>query len=174
MTAPIVRSVSLRTTNSPLASFVDRMDKGEVILDPPYQRGSVWGVERQRNLIRSLTMGLPIGAIFVNDRPFPDGWAIIDGKQRLEAVASWLHGDLTVPRDWFPAEHVLQLPNPRGDDMVSFNDLTLKGQRSWDMNAAVAVYWADFKGSTMVAQEAELFDLVNFGGVPQGDSDVIA
>ena len=37
-------------------------------LNAPYQRGDVWGEVRQRNLIRSILLGIPIPSIIINDR----------------------------------------------------------------------------------------------------------
>jgi hypothetical protein len=74
----------------------DRLD-----LNPPYQRGSVWGVERKRNLIRSLLMGLPIGAVFLNSRHIMQPDRVVDGKQRIEAILDFLGDGLAVPAEWF-------------------------------------------------------------------------
>jgi hypothetical protein len=169
-TKSIVRTVSLRTTNSPLAPFVHRLTKGELNVDPACQRGRVWGSDRKIALIRSLTMGLPIGSIFIDDRPFPEYPAVIDGKQRILAVADWMGNRLRVPRDWFDDDLVSV-----GDhyEYVTFDDLSEKGRRMWENQAHAQVYWSDFKGSLeeIEAQELELFMLINFGGVAQGESD---
>lgn len=166
----IVRTVQLRTTNSPLVAFVDRFKKGELNLDAPYQRGEVWGEERKIALIKSLTMGLPIGSIYISDRPFPEHYTVIDGKQRILALVDWIDGALRVPREWFP-DDLIGVGITYED--VSFNGLSEKGRRLWTNQAHAQVYWSDFKGTSekIEAQESELFDLINFGGVPQGESD---
>jgi hypothetical protein len=166
----IVRTVQLRTTNSPLIAFVDRLARGELDLDAPYQRGSVWGDERKAALVRSLTMGLPVGSIFISDRPFPEHYTVIDGKQRILAVSDWVQDRLRVPREWFPEDMVDV--GPHWTNLV-FSDLNDRGRRLWTNQAHAQVYWSDFKGirEEIEAQESELFDLINFGGVPQGESD---
>jgi len=96
----------------------------ELVLDAPYQRGHVWGTERQRNFIKSLTMGLPTGAIFLNRRSIDEPDIVIDGKQRLTAANTWLRGDLPVPADWFEAD---RLADPDATT-VTFCDLPVSLQ----------------------------------------------
>lgn len=165
-----MRELHLHSTNSPLSSLVSWLQEGKLDADPPYQRGSVWGTERSLALIKSVTIGLPIGCMFISERPFP-GWpVVIDGKQRLLTLRGWMESKLMVPRDWF-AEDDLDI---RGD-YVSFEMLSDRGRRRWENQALVQVYWSSFRGSLeeIERQEKELFDLINFGGVPQGESDEV-
>lgn len=168
---PLLRALQLRTTNTPIDSLVDRVRRGQLLLDPPYQRGAVWGKERKVNLIRSVTMGLPIGAIYINDRRYPDEPVVIDGKQRLLAILDFIEGRVLVPAEWFPRDCLdPELPVRVGAE-VSYLGLSAKGRRVWENTGAVATYWADFHGSDREERERELFDLINFGGVPQGEAD---
>ena len=64
---PIMR-ISSSNYNSPISRFTYENALDDYDLNPSYQRGHVWGVERKRNLIKSMLMGLPIGAIIVNNR----------------------------------------------------------------------------------------------------------
>lgn len=88
-----------------------------LLLDPPYQRTSVWGPEQRQNLIRSFLMGLPIPAVVLNDRfaagdgAFWSGtrdWrvAVVDGRQRLETLLDWWSGKLAVPAAWFSQDRL--------------------------------------------------------------------
>lgn len=129
-------------------------------LSPPYQRGDVWGIVRQRNLIRSILLGVPIPSIIINDR-FSAGWgeeiAVIDGKQRITAVLKFLEGGLSVPGDWFGVEA----------ELVALPELPINLQRSF-RNIPIQVSEGQLK---TIEAEIEVFELVNFGGVPQGQSD---
>ena len=57
---------------------------------PDFQRGLVWSIEQQRNLIESVWRGVPIGSYAVNfstDYLPPDVTnVLIDGQQRLQAL----------------------------------------------------------------------------------------
>jgi hypothetical protein len=149
-----------------MAGLVWSLQKGELNIDPPYQRGSVWGSERSVALIESLT----IGSIFLNERPYPEWPVVIDGKQRLLTARGWEESKLIVPSKWFePVELGVS------GDWVRFNELSEIGQRRWRNGAHVQVYWSKFPGTLeeIEAQERRLFDLINFGGVPQGESDEV-
>lgn len=178
MSTPIYRQLSLQQTRTQYSELIRNLREGELDLDAPYQRDHVWGTQRQVNLIRSLTLGLPTGAIYLNERDIMKPTVVIDGKQRLSAVLRWLDGDLAVPRDWFPvgAERlpggregsVLIEEHAAGQDTVTFNDLTRAGRLGWTNHAGVAVYNARFTGPDAVEREEELFNLLNHGGLPQG------
>lgn len=165
----IVRKWHFRTTASPIDNFERHLERDELVMDQGYQRGSVWGVERKQNLIKSLLMGLPIGVIFVNDRPYPDHWAIIDGKQRILAIHGFMTDEFSVPIEWFPDD--MLSPGPHEIDEVYYSELNVRGQRVFANSGTINVYWSSFSGPEMLKQEKELFDLVNFGGVPQGERD---
>jgi hypothetical protein len=163
-----MRDLQLSSTNSPLTGLVDRLNRDELEINPACQRGEVWGDERKKALIRSITIGLPIGSIFLDEREYPAWPTVIDGKQRILAVRDWLAGKLRVPAEWFEDD---MYPNHVTE--VAFTELSPRGRRFWSNQALVQVYWSRFKGTPdeVDAQELELFELINFGGVPQGESD---
>jgi hypothetical protein len=84
---PILRLLTIQKQANRFDTLIRQLEEGELDLNPPYQRDHVWGEERRRNLIRSLTMGLPIGAIFINSRDIMEPEVVLDGKQRIETVA---------------------------------------------------------------------------------------
>lgn len=147
-----------------------RGDDGGILLSPPYQRGDVWGTIRRRNFIRSLLMGIPIPSLVVNQRMFAESWqedfrvAVIDGKQRITTIFMFLDGGLSVPAEWFHENHIEQ----RHDGLVRFSDLNRVGQR---MFRGRPIPFAEARVDSL-EQEAEIFELINFGGVPQGQSDL--
>ncbi len=135
--------------------------EGNLLLAPPYQRGDVWCEERRRNLIRSFLRGIPIPSLIINDR-FRAGWgeemAVIDGRQRIVTILRFLRGELKVPAAWvgLPGEWAL------------YTDLPLGMQRSLRMKP-LAVCEGELRS---LEEEREVFELVNFGGVAQGESDL--
>lgn len=131
-------------------------------LDPPYQRGNVWGWRRRRNLIRSIILGVPIASIIINDRMWAE-WAdderiaVIDGKQRITTLLAFFDGNFYVPGEWF------------GDSraMVSFSDLEPRTQRRFRSRQLAL---CESRLPTLEA-EREVFNLVNYGGLAQGERD---
>jgi Protein of unknown function DUF262 len=147
----------------PIADLYERMERFD--LNPSYQRGSVWGVERKRNLIHSLVMGLPVGAIFLNSRNVMEPIRVVDGKQRILALSDFAEDRLAVPGMWFHPDEIREEAVSR--PLIHYSDLTLPAQRSFG-HLVVQTYetWLPIE-----EQERELFELINFGGVPQGEQD---
>ncbi|MEV8334313.1 DUF262 domain-containing protein [Streptomyces niveus] len=151
-------------------------------LDPAYQRGSVWGLLRRRNLLRSLLLGLPIGQITVNNRAggqFSDpgynrrtsaSFAVIDGKQRIETLLAFKENSFSVPRSWWRAADLdpQAWEDTADGPYVTFRHLTDEGEARFEM----APLPTDEARLSSVAEETEVFQLINFGGVPQGETDL--
>lgn len=151
----------LSQANRPLDVIRYWRDEGHLMLDAPYQRGGVWGPIRRRNLIKSILLRIPIPSIVINDR-FSAGWgdsdavAVIDGKQRMTSVLMFLDGQLAVPGEWFGLD---------GD--VTYNDLP-EAERRGIRNCALPFTEGTLK---TLEEEIQVFELINFGGVPQGQTD---
>jgi hypothetical protein len=158
----------------------DKRGRSDLVMDQPYQRGDVWGPERRQNLIRSLLMGIPIGSFIVNDRfaarfstrdaggvDYVDapGTAVIDGKQRATTIIMWFQGGLDVPAAWFNNVYINTV---RPDGMVNLHDLSDSVRRHMETGIVISVLSAQVR--TLAAEE-EIFTLVNYGGVPQGETD---
>lgn len=176
-----LHKLHLTSLTSSVSRFTRPADMELLEMNPPYQRGHVWGKDRARNLIRSTLLGIPCGAIILNDR-WAAGWyrdkdaaanasmplyAVIDGKQRITTLHAFGSGQLDVPRDWWDDDSVL--PEARNREMVTIDDLTPGARSDWLTMTTVNVYEA--RAKTLEAEE-EVFNLVNHGGVPQGQSDL--
>ena len=180
--------VELRTrqTARPLSWFEHLADgdESELDVDQPYQRGDVWDDNRRRLLIRSLMQGVPIGAFVVNDRfaakfhepaygpvrPAANrNWsvAIIDGKQRFTTFVRWLRSELTVPASWIPASEILHMEDGVDGPHVRLSGLVRYQGRRFG-NIPVSVVEAVVQ---TLDEERGIFDLINFGGVAQGETD---
>ena len=166
-----LRSYSLNTTARPLEFFIDPAPgDSRFDLDQPYQRGIAWGRTRNQNLIKSLLIGVPIPAILLNNRldagfnhPGYDqnrnwSYAVVDGKQRVTAVQGFLAGRFAVPREWF---------DEPGSGDIFFNDLA-QVRQNFFRNTPLPVVEGRF---ATLAEEQQLFDLINFGGLAQGEVD---
>lgn len=158
-------------------------------LDAPYQRGSVWTVEQRRALIKSLYMGVPVGAVIVSKLPFRRGtqyaYRIVDGKQRIEAIRSWVNDEFDVPGWWFAPEYI-----ERPGDEVKWSDLTSRGHRRFEIGTQLAGLefdaeneflgfgpngkrlWRQRSDDEILRVEAELYLLVNGGGTAQTDTNM--
>lgn len=166
---------SITSSARSLADMVHSVESGDLALDTPYQRGDVWTVDQQRNLIKSLLLGIPIAALVINRRGDNRAWeqrsgavgmnepyyACIDGKQRLTAVRLWLGNQLRVPGGWFEGM-------PPGE-LVTYGQLAIAPQRFFRNQAILPVAEATL-GS--VAEEAEVYDLINTAGTAHSTEDL--
>src|SRR5580658_4764090 len=85
----------------------NRQDK--IDMEPPYQRrGRLWSVTDKQYLIDSILNGFDVPKIYMADFTWGDSplntlklpYAIIDGKQRLEAVFDFFKGNITLNKDF--------------------------------------------------------------------------
>jgi hypothetical protein len=182
-TATPIEHISLGATNRFADFFVRSVQRGDMVLDAPYQRGDVWDTDQRIALVRSWMMGVPIPAVIINDRTSPrwsdanpqarsglgPAYAVIDGKQRILTAIAWLTGELAVPASWFPAEHVQATEDTPDGPYVRYTGLTRVGQRFAENRCVLPCA----EGTLPTVQaEAEVFLLVNGGGTPQTDVDM--
>jgi hypothetical protein len=84
-----------RPTTQALQWFVDRNAAGELNLDPPFQRRSVWSIDYQRYFIDTILRGYPAPPIFLEIEITPGRptkYNVLDGKQRITAVLEFMDG----------------------------------------------------------------------------------
>lgn len=73
-----------------IIDYVQRNQRKELILNPPYQRLFRWNNETQSALIESILIGIPIPPIFVFQNEDAK-WEIIDGLQRTKTLLNYLN-----------------------------------------------------------------------------------
>jgi len=156
-----IKRLPLNTTHRPINVVLHWHREGMLNLDAPYQRGDVWGNTRRVNLMRSVLRGIPIPSIIINDRHTArwigdDSYAVIDGKQRVTTLLMFLTNQLPIPGEWLGM-----------NGMVTYDQLPVVKQRKIKMHA-LAFSEGQLK---TIEEEIEVFELVNYGGVAQGDSD---
>lgn len=70
-----------------------QIQKGNIDLQPGFQRRVAWDDERKSRLIESIIVGLPVPNIVLAENKDSRGkFIVIDGKQRLVAVSEYLQG----------------------------------------------------------------------------------
>ncbi|RDB22009.1 hypothetical protein Hypma_011065 [Hypsizygus marmoreus] len=86
------------TQNQCIPILYGLLKRGTINVDPEYQRGVVWGAEKQMGLIDSLMHNYYVPPIIfsctrgVEDEP--DSKTCIDGKQRLTSVQQFVEGEI--------------------------------------------------------------------------------
>jgi hypothetical protein len=80
-----------------IGELVRQCAQGDIDMDPPYQRGRCWDIRQQEMLIDTISWGLPIPALILRELPIPVTgkgplYEMVDGKQRLTALVSYVAG----------------------------------------------------------------------------------
>lgn len=181
-TAEPLEHLSLSPAYREAYGWVQEIKEGGLLLDPPYQRGSVWTLDQRIALVESWLRGLPAGVVILSYRgidrwldrdPYETGsgiWACIDGKQRLTTACLWFSGEFAVPASWLPADYVATTEDTEDGPYVRFTGLTDKGVRFVKRRCGLMI--AETKDCATEADEARFYLLVNGGGTQQTDADM--
>lgn len=102
-------------------------EKDEILLNPEYQRmGGVWTPEKKQLLIDSILNDYDIPKIYLHafsrDQKKESGftYAVIDGRQRLEAIWQFIEGKFTLSDDFiYQADESIRLANLGYSDIAS-------------------------------------------------------
>ncbi|MBN9335769.1 DUF262 domain-containing protein [Devosia sp.] len=88
----------LFNTDWTVATIVQQIERGNINLDPDFQRRSAWDSSRRSQLIESLIIGLPIPNIVLAESKEGRGkFIVIDGKQRLSTIFDFMSKETTQP-----------------------------------------------------------------------------
>lgn len=160
-----------------IEEYTSRIRRGEMLLDPPYQRGSCWSNQQRIYLMRSWLQGVPIPAVVLNERIGPTwekidpqmyaNYAVVDGKQRLETALVWQNNQLAIPSSWVPAGWVHTTENT--DDGPYLRASGLYNPRQ--VGRLMDLPFVRSQVPT-IAAEAYLYRLVNGAGIPQPTADL--
>ncbi|HTT77691.1 MAG TPA: DUF262 domain-containing protein [Candidatus Binataceae bacterium] len=90
-------------TTQDVTWFLDLYDKGQLNLDPPYQRRSVWSVRDRRFFVDTILNNYPAPPVFLHKTLDDQGRAtyyVVDGKQRLQTIIQFRQGKVRIPEDF--------------------------------------------------------------------------
>jgi hypothetical protein len=81
--------------------FLTHFGSGQLILDPPFQRRSVWSLDYRRSFVDTVLRDYPCPPIFLQEDTEPGRattWNVIDGKQRLTALIDYTNNEFHLGR----------------------------------------------------------------------------
>ncbi|MEU6377902.1 DUF262 domain-containing protein [Streptomyces sp. NPDC046909] len=91
--------IEIQTSNPTINLLMSRLSNGMIDLAPDFQRrAGIWSDEQQSRLIESLLLRIPIPSFYaaeLDDSSWTQdsSWAIVDGIQRLTAIARFIAPD---------------------------------------------------------------------------------
>lgn len=104
-----------------------RRDRNIINMAPPYQReGGVWSLERKQLFMDSVINNFDIPKIYLHVTNQQDAgykWAVVDGKQRMGAVLSFLDGGFALGNDFkYTGTRSCAVPPERGQKFADFHE----------------------------------------------------
>jgi hypothetical protein len=83
----------LQSSDLSLATLQQMVLGNQIDISPKYQRRERWDTKRQSALIESFLLNIPVPPIYLSEEQI-GVFSVIDGKQRLSALARFLNNDL--------------------------------------------------------------------------------
>jgi hypothetical protein len=144
--------VERRPTTQDISWLLDLDRNGQLDLEPPYQRRSVWTPKDRRFFLDTIFRNYPSPAIFLHKHISDTGavkYFVVDGKQRLETILRFSKGKLRIGEDYGDE----RLNGKRFQDISDNMELKLQ---FW--NYQIPVEMIDFRESAVVKN---VFDRLN-------------
>lgn len=88
-TSQRLKKITAIAENRWIPEFVRWAERGELILNPTYQRNDVWPVAQAQELIDSILRGIPLPSVILN-KVHGGNIEIVDGKQRITAILRFI------------------------------------------------------------------------------------
>jgi uncharacterized protein with ParB-like and HNH nuclease domain len=86
-------------TTQDVSWFLDLYGKGQLNLEPPYQRRSVWSPRDRRFFIDTVLNDYPAPPVFLHKTLDDQGrttYHVVDGKQRLQTIILFTEGRVRI------------------------------------------------------------------------------
>jgi uncharacterized protein with ParB-like and HNH nuclease domain len=90
-------------TTQDVSWFLDLYEKGQLNLDPAYQRRSVWSLRDRLFFIDTILNNYPAPRIFLHktlDEQGRSTYHVVDGKQRLQTIIQFTQDKVRIPDDF--------------------------------------------------------------------------
>jgi len=100
-------SMKRRPTTQDISWFLDLKNNGQLELDPPYQRRSVWTRKDRQFFLDTIYRDYPSPAIFLHKTTDEKGrqiYNVVDGKQRLKTILDHVGNTLAIAKDFGDAD----------------------------------------------------------------------
>jgi uncharacterized protein with ParB-like and HNH nuclease domain len=92
-----------RPNTQDISWFLDLNSNSQLDLDPPYQRKSVWTRSDRQFFLDTIFRNFPCPAIFLHKEIDEQGrtiYHVVDGKQRLQTIISFVDNEISVAADY--------------------------------------------------------------------------
>ncbi len=152
------REVISTPYDAPVRTLIDEVQNKELVVNPEFQRGSVWSRKLKSRLVESLILNIPIPVLYFAEDD--DGTrVVIDGQQRLRAISEFYAGA-------FPLSDLQVLSGLNGK---SWTDLSPRDARTIRNRTLRCVVISAKSSPTL---RFEMFERLNTGFVQLNDQEL--
>lgn len=139
------------STDLEIETIVNRIKNGDMDLQPDFQRGEIWTIQKKQKLIDSILRGWKIPPIHVihNAQSVDE---VLDGQQRLATIRDFFDNIICVDGTVLPEDQ--EIANLNG---MHYRDLPLKWQRQFRQYSVVIIRLTEYRPE----EPAELFYRLN-------------
>lgn len=155
---PLKINLAIREDPQTVFQIVRKYGQKSLIIDPDFQRNSVWKLEQKSRFIESILMNFPIPPLYVNENE-DNKWIIIDGLQRTSTLVAFLNNE-------FALKNLKALGQLEGKTFQNLDS----AQQSRIEDKKINIYI--LQSNTPLAVVYELFDRINTGGTPLNRQEV--
>ncbi len=152
------RKIFTDKLDPPIESLFIKYKRGDLILDPLFQRRPVWDLVRQSKLIESVILEVPIPVFYLAES-YDGTEEVIDGQQRFRSFFDYLDGK-------FSLKGLKAIPEINGK---KFTDLEKTMQK---LIENYSVRTVTFKKESDENLRFEIFERLNTGAMPLNDQEL--
>lgn len=140
-----------QTTDLEIETLVNRIKNGDMDLQPDFQRGEIWTIQKKKKLIDSILRGWKVPPIHVvpNKHSIDE---VLDGQQRLAAIRDFYDNIISIDGYIEPLDPVIEKL-----DGLHYRDLPVEWQRKVRQYSILVVRLTEFNPQ----EPAELFYRLN-------------
>ncbi len=148
-----------------IASFWENVELNKYNFNPPYQRKSIWSEEKKSFLIDSILRNFPMPPIFLRQNIDIDTgktkYDVIDGKQRLSSIISFIKNEISVSSDFENEEN--ETPNLSGAFFTDLDKPEFTEVKKDFWRYGIPIELIDATDSKLID---DIFDRLNRNGEP--------
>jgi hypothetical protein len=146
----------------------NKIDQGEIDLQPDFQREFVWDISKASLFIDSLLLGLPIPSIFLGKAKNKETYIVIDGQQRLKSFYYFIQGEFK--RFGKKQKFILKNLKNRDWDGKTYKELSSILQRRIGNAVINSTIIEGITSKPKVIHD--IFHRLNTGGMPLTDQEI--
>jgi len=127
-------NITVTSRDWTVETIVSQITKGNIDLNPKFQRRNAWDDTRRSRLIESLIIGMPVPEIVLAENPSEKGaFIVIDGKQRLTSIVGFINLEENSQQYWEKPK-LKGLKTRKDLNGITFSELNKKSKYSGELN----------------------------------------